>query len=51
MEMIPIQYQQKIVVWRVQTNGIGFFAPTCKTMFRFGGLRFRVRVQGLRFRV
>ena len=32
MKMIPTQYQQKIVVWRVQTNGIIVFVQTCKTM-------------------
>ena len=26
LQMIPIQYQPKIVVWRVQTNAIVFFA-------------------------
>ena len=32
MKMIPTQYQQKIVVWRLQTNGIIVFVQTCKTM-------------------
>ena len=32
MKMIPTQYQPKIVVWRVQTNGIMFFVQICKTM-------------------
>ena len=32
MKMIPTQYQQKIVLWRVQTNGIMVFVQTCNTM-------------------
>ena len=28
VQMIAIQYQQKIEVWRVQTNAIVFFAQT-----------------------